>query len=532
MTIFLSYARGDEDVVKTMARAFEAARREIWYDHDLDGGDIWWPTILDRIRSCSVFVFALSDRSLESRACLSELDYAEKLDRPILPVLVGPVSTPHANPLATRQFVQFLVDDAVTAFEVLAAADRSAERCPPLPVQLPPEPPIPFAYLRQITHQIEAGPLLPPAQLDVITELRRSLAEETEQSVRQDIVAILRLLFDKPWRTKAAGLEIQATLEALRLVEEETALITGTEQAPGPHPDADPPAPSAEEPAPAPDHGAQEGAGTRPGPEPPPGPGPAPGAPGASEAARPLNADPGSGPDPEDLFLTRVTEINAHRWGPGTHRTAAPDPAETAEDVFTRRTEEVFGQLRTGTAARQARESAPGGGTDDPPPTFPGVSHAEQPSPKTAATDAPGGHTRPGEHDAPADPGGHGQPLGGTARGGPAGTTTTVAGGPVLTAPPTRRALGITGLLLSVGFGALATVVVGTYFVVPFVVSAVTAAVALRFSATVGRRVAAHDLDGARSASHTAMVWAAVALTLVAAVVGIVVLAAVDYARG
>src|SRR3712207_6959993 len=51
MTIFLSYARDDEDLVKTMARVFEAARREVWFDHDLQGGDVWWPTILDHIRS-------------------------------------------------------------------------------------------------------------------------------------------------------------------------------------------------------------------------------------------------------------------------------------------------------------------------------------------------------------------------------------------------------------------------------------------------------------------------------------------------
>src|SRR3954452_11643776 len=105
MTIFVSYARGDESVIKTVARAFEAARREIRYDHDLNGGEIWWPTILDHVRSCRVFLFALSDNSIESRACLQELDYAEKLGRPVLPVRVGPVVKQHANPLAQRQFI-------------------------------------------------------------------------------------------------------------------------------------------------------------------------------------------------------------------------------------------------------------------------------------------------------------------------------------------------------------------------------------------------------------------------------------------
>ncbi|SDD47562.1 TIR domain-containing protein [Geodermatophilus telluris] len=526
MTIFLSYARDDEDLVKTMARVFEAARREVWFDHDLRGGDVWWPTILDHIRSCSVFVFALSDRSLESRACLSELDYAERLERPVLPVRVGPVVKQQGNPLAQRHFVPFRADDAVAAIEVLAAAESSAARCPPLPEPLPPEPPIPGAYVRQISQQVESTELTPKAQLDVIAELRRTIAEETDRAVRQEVVAILHTIMGKPWRTNAAGLEIRATLEALRLLEEEIARDTGTDQA---APGAGPPGASAE--APPPDHGAAEAAGTRPDPGPPPGPGPGAGPPPASGWTGPAAGEP----DAEGLFLARVAELHAHRRGPGTGDTAAPDPAGTAEDVFTRRTEEVFDQLRSGTAARAARGPAPDGDADGPPPTFPGVSHTPQPPPPAAdpwpPPGAPGGRTGPGEHDAPAEPGGPAWSPTGTAAG-PARASTTAAPGPAAPRPPTRRALGVTGLLLSVGFGVLAALLGATYLVVPFAVSAVTAGLALRSSARVVRRSAAGDLDGARSASHTAVVLAAVALTLVAAVVGVLVLAAVDYASG
>ena len=508
MTIFLSYARGDEGVVKTMARAFEAARRDIWYDHDLDGGDIWWPTILDRIRSCSVFLFALSDNSLESRPCLQELDYAEKLDRPILPVRIGPVVKPHTNPLATRQYVEFLVDDAVSAFEVLAAADRSAERCPPLPVPLPPEPPIPFAYLKQVTHQIEAGELNPGAQLEVIAQLRKAIAEEPERAVRREIVAILRLLLTKPWRTTAAGIEIQATLAAHRAMEEEIERLAGN---------------PTEEPRRSEPEGSAGTAPTGPGARAPDGVA-EPGAEAHPEVPVP---DPDPAPDPEGLFLQRMAEIDTRRRGPAAGPTPPSGPAQTPEEIFARRTEEVFGQLRAGAAVRQARESAPGSDAGDEPPTFAGVGSSEETIAPGAGPSASTGpateHARPvddAQRTRRDDPPDHAEPLVGTPRPGP--PTATAA------APPTRRALGVTGLLLSVCLGALAAPSAGVLLLVPFVVSAATAAVALRFSAQVGRRFAAHDLDGARSASHTALVWATVALTLVAAVVGVSALAAAD----
>ncbi len=536
----MSYARGDEGVVKTMARAFEAARREVWYDHDLDGGDIWWPTILDRIRSCHVFLFALSDNSLESRACLAELDYAEKLDRPVLPVRVGPVVKPHANPLATMQYVPFLVDDAVSAFAVLAAADRSAERCPPLPAPLPPEPPIPFAYLKQVTHQIDAGELTPSAQLEVIAELRRAIAEDPERSVRQEIVGILHRLLTKPWRTIAAGLEIQATLAAHRAMEEEIERLAGTPAEEGRQAQPDggtgtAPTGSRDH---APDAEAHPGTEAHPDPEPDPtrargrGPVPSPDPDPDLHPATGSSSAPDPGLDPEELFLARFEELDARGHEPGTDSTPASGPTQTPEEIFARRTEEVFGQLRAGAAVRQARESAVRSDADhEQPPAFSGVGHAESTIPWAAGQSARTGRPTEDtetlwhpEHTEQDDSPGHDEhtvPSAGTPPNGP-----PTAAAPPATAPPTRRALGVTGLVLSLCLGALAAST-GGFLVVPFVVSAVTAVVALRFSTQVGRRFAVHDLDGARSASHTALVWAAVALALVAAVVGVFVLAAI-----
>src|ERR1700754_771748 len=139
MPVFISYSRVDDPVVKTLAQGLEAAKRDVWFDHNLAGGDVWWDAILRNIRSSEVFLFALSDASLHSKPCRLELDYALALDRPILPVQVGPVTNLRANPLAELQIIDYRPDDAQSGFAVLAAVAEAAQRVGPLPETLPPE---------------------------------------------------------------------------------------------------------------------------------------------------------------------------------------------------------------------------------------------------------------------------------------------------------------------------------------------------------------------------------------------------------
>jgi hypothetical protein len=210
--VFLSYSRKDEGVVKALARGLEAARREVWFDHDLVGGDAWWDTILTHIRDTSVFIFALSDASLHSKPCRLELDYALALDRPILPVEVGPVESFRMSPVAELQVIRFRPADVQTGMAVLAAVMDVDQRPRPLPDPLPKPPPIPYGYLLALGRQIESTELSSANQIDALDQLRRALGEETDKSVRRDILTILRNLRTKPWRTSRTEREIDALL--------------------------------------------------------------------------------------------------------------------------------------------------------------------------------------------------------------------------------------------------------------------------------------------------------------------------------
>ena len=82
-------------------------RAVVWYDLDLTGGDLWWEKILDKIRSCTVFIFVVSEEALQSKACMAELRYAAALGKPIVPVQVGKVEIDLADPLSRLQIVAY-----------------------------------------------------------------------------------------------------------------------------------------------------------------------------------------------------------------------------------------------------------------------------------------------------------------------------------------------------------------------------------------------------------------------------------------
>ena len=478
MTIFVSYSRANEDVVKTLQRAFEEARRDVWFDHELDGGDIWWKTILDNIRQCSVFVFALSDESLASKACMAEYRYAVSLHRPILPVMVGHVSDLQGSPLGDIQYVPFH-DDFTTGAAVLAAVDRKAAPKVPLPDPLPAEPPIPLGYLKAVRRQIDTSEPDLSTQLQIVDQLGCAVGEETEPKGRAEIRSILLALLAKPWRAQRTGFAIEIVLGALAKMEDEIAKLSGN-------------GPTVRLPQP-----------------------------GRAEELPPQTAP---GFDPETAFFARYgdqndtagsapsTDTTRSAPPPDTGRSApSSDTAESAassKEIFEQRMEEMFRQMQAGAAVREAARVQPQAEPEPPAQesTWPGVGltgpgHFGVAEPVTAIIEPPP------EPPGPTSPG----PAQGAA------------------ATPSRRALGVTGLVLAMVGGVVAVATTGTttpflVLVVPFVVAAAAAVVALRFSVQVGRRGRAGDVDGAGRASHTAMVWGAVALTLVGAVVGLVAL--------
>jgi hypothetical protein len=214
MKVFISYARQDEAAVQSLAADLVQARQQVWLDRDLGGGDAWWPEILAQIRSSTVFVFALSDNSLRSKPCRTELGYAEALGLPILPVQVGQVSTRRTDPIFTKQLVEYQDSTRRSGIALVSAVYERGLQRTELPDPLPEPPAIPYEHLLRLGAAVRGtAKLTRDAQASVIGELREALRNEDDHDVAQEIRELLRTLRERKEVTDAIAREIDTLLD-------------------------------------------------------------------------------------------------------------------------------------------------------------------------------------------------------------------------------------------------------------------------------------------------------------------------------
>jgi serine/threonine kinase PknH len=216
MAVFVSYSARDRASAKPLLEALRRAREEVWLDQELGGNEGWWDAMLERIRSCDVFVVALSSGALESKPCRAQLQYAQALGKPILPVQVAELDSSRRNPLAMMQAIDYRYPGAGNSIELVGAVREARARAAPLPEPLPDAPPMPFAYLMRVAAQVSAPELNPREQAALMAELRAGLEDDgAEESIRTDIAKLLHMLRDRPDVTYATLSEIDSVLASL-----------------------------------------------------------------------------------------------------------------------------------------------------------------------------------------------------------------------------------------------------------------------------------------------------------------------------
>ncbi|MGA8547102.1 MAG: toll/interleukin-1 receptor domain-containing protein, partial [Mycobacterium sp.] len=216
MGLFVSYSSQDRSAIEPLTTALRRARQQVWFDEDLGGGQAWWNEILEQIRACEVFIVALSNHSLESKPCQAELRYAQALQRPILPVRIGPVDSMRANPLAALQVIDYQNPTVDTGIQLVTAVHALAAQQPPLPSPLPDEPPVPFAYLMRLSTTLAEQDLDPRQQTHLLTELKSGLEEDGDDpTARNDIARLLRMLRDRSDVTYRTRTEIEELLASV-----------------------------------------------------------------------------------------------------------------------------------------------------------------------------------------------------------------------------------------------------------------------------------------------------------------------------
>ena len=150
--IFVSYGRKSETAVGEVVNILRALGNDVWQDQDQDGGMPWWDGILERIRNCDVFVFALTPQAMNTLACAREFEYAHALGKPVLPLLLANGVSLNLLPeeLTRFQYLDCRVLDSLSTAK-LAKALATLPEPGPLPSPLPPQPEVPVTYLGRET---------------------------------------------------------------------------------------------------------------------------------------------------------------------------------------------------------------------------------------------------------------------------------------------------------------------------------------------------------------------------------------------
>lgn len=95
--IFISYSRADKQFIDQFIPLIRRVygHGNLWFDEDIHGGTHWWQLILKQVGTCELFVYLVSNESLESRYCQAELEEALRLKKQILPVVVRRLNPPY-----------------------------------------------------------------------------------------------------------------------------------------------------------------------------------------------------------------------------------------------------------------------------------------------------------------------------------------------------------------------------------------------------------------------------------------------------
>jgi integrase len=88
MRLFISYSRVDKPTCNEIVKKLARTAHEVWWDHQVYGGQRWWNEILKKLEWCEVFVYLLSPESLASDYCRREYQIAKDLGRYVIPVLI------------------------------------------------------------------------------------------------------------------------------------------------------------------------------------------------------------------------------------------------------------------------------------------------------------------------------------------------------------------------------------------------------------------------------------------------------------
>jgi TIR domain-containing protein len=190
MNLFLSYTSSDRDKIRDLQAGLHSLGYSVWLDQELSGGQPWWDHILLRLRESEAVVVAVSPALTLSEACKREVNYAQRLSKPVLPVMVDTVRVDMLPPwLAALQIVDFRTPDGTAAF-ALARAIRQLPATGELPDPLPDPPAVPISYIGELLEWIRQPQLSLNDQLAIVGKLKLALSRPSERDAIGELIRV------------------------------------------------------------------------------------------------------------------------------------------------------------------------------------------------------------------------------------------------------------------------------------------------------------------------------------------------------
>lgn len=110
--VFISYSRGDREMVASIARRLEERGLSVWYDARIEAEAGFNDETAEALKTASIMALFFSEEANNSRQVAEELALADTLQKPVVPVLLE-----HAAPrgallydLADRNWVKVYPD--------------------------------------------------------------------------------------------------------------------------------------------------------------------------------------------------------------------------------------------------------------------------------------------------------------------------------------------------------------------------------------------------------------------------------------
>jgi hypothetical protein len=178
--LYISTSRKDGEILQPLLKGIALIGHDVCNGTGISSDMPRWGEVLQKIRECDAMVVALSPHLVKSDAAARERWYAQRLGKPLVPVMVAEVEVMDLP----AEFAGMPIVDLANNPLALIQLDKALSElrpAPPLPTPLPSPPEAPASYLVELRHKIRQPRLSYEQQIDLVNTIR-GLSDDLENS--------------------------------------------------------------------------------------------------------------------------------------------------------------------------------------------------------------------------------------------------------------------------------------------------------------------------------------------------------------